>query len=192
MTHLWLVRHGPTHQQAFTGWRDVPADLSDTALIAAVDAYLPKDALIISSDLRRAHDTATAIGGGRTRLTSHSALREFDFGVWDGMTFDEVAKRDPVLSRQYWEEPGDLAAPEGESWNQAAARFSAHVDHLIAYHSPAHLIIVAHMGVIMTQIQRALGTTAYAAMGHHIDNLSTTDMRSVNGQWAMGEINHIP
>ena len=31
---LWWVRHGPTHEKAMTGWRDVPADLSDTAAIA--------------------------------------------------------------------------------------------------------------------------------------------------------------
>ena len=37
MTTFWWVRHGPTHQTAFTGWRDVPADLSDAA---ALEAFL--------------------------------------------------------------------------------------------------------------------------------------------------------
>lgn len=192
MTHVWLVRHGPTHEKAFTGWRDVPADLSDIELIKAVDAYLPKTALVVSSDLRRAHDTATVIASGRTRLRSAPALRELNFGVWDGMTFDAVAARDPDLSRRYWEEPGDLKAPNGESWNDAAARFGAHLDYLITEHSPAHLIVVAHMGVIMTQIQRASGSTAYEAMGHHIDNFSTTDMRWDGVGWTLGSINHIP
>jgi broad specificity phosphatase PhoE len=192
MTHLWLVRHGPTHEKAFVGWRDVPADLSDTRLIQQVDDHLPKDALVISSDLRRAHDTATVIGGARKRLPSCSTLREINFGAWDGLTFDAVAARDPVLSRRYWEEPGDLQAPDGESWNQAAARFGTKIDAIIEEQAPAHLIVVAHMGVIMTQIQRASGSTAYAAMGHHIDNLSTTDMRWDGTRWHMGTINHIP
>ena len=192
MTHLWLVRHGPTHEKAFVGWRDVAADLSDVDLLSRVHHYLPKDAMIISSDLRRAHDTATAIGGTRPRLPSCATLREMDFGVWDGMTFDAVAARDPDLSRRFWEEPGDLSAPQGESWNQAAARFSAKIETLIAEHAPAHLIVVAHMGVIMTQIQQGAGTSAYAAMGHQIDNLSTTDMRWDGTRWHMGVINHIP
>lgn len=192
MTHLWLVRHGPTHEKAFVGWRDVAADLSDAKLIQQVDAYLPKDALVISSDLKRSHDTATAVGGTRTRLPSCPDLREMNFGVWDGMTFDAVSARDPDLSRRFWEEPGDLAAPGGESWNQAAARFGTRIDGLIAEHAPAHLIVVAHMGVIMTQIQIGSGSTAYAAMGHHIDNFSTTDMRWDGQRWYMGTINHIP
>ena len=34
MTRLWWVRHGPTHAKAMVGWRDLPADLSDTAALA--------------------------------------------------------------------------------------------------------------------------------------------------------------
>ena len=33
MTTWHWVRHGPTHQKSFVGWRDVPADLSDHAQI---------------------------------------------------------------------------------------------------------------------------------------------------------------
>ena len=61
MTRLWWVRHGPTHQKAFTGWRDVPADLSDHAALARLDAFLPPDARLISSDLIRASATADAL-----------------------------------------------------------------------------------------------------------------------------------
>ncbi|PHR02026.1 MAG: histidine phosphatase family protein, partial [Sulfitobacter sp.] len=38
MTIWHWVRHGPTHEKAFVGWRDVPADLSDTAQIARLNA----------------------------------------------------------------------------------------------------------------------------------------------------------
>ena len=49
-TWLW-VRHGPTHEKTFVGWRDVPADLTDAAQIARLNAHLPQEALLISSDL---------------------------------------------------------------------------------------------------------------------------------------------
>ncbi|PUB18564.1 histidine phosphatase family protein [Yoonia sediminilitoris] len=192
MTRFWLVRHGPTHQKTFVGWRDVPADLSDQALIDRVDAYLPSDALVIASDLRRASATADAIGGTRQRLPDNAGLREFDFGVWDGMTFDQVAARDPDLSRRFWEQPGELTAPEGESWNGVAARVSRVVDQLCRDHADADIVLVAHIGVIMTQIQRASSSTAYQAMGHNIDNLSVTDITMASGRWQVGNINHIP
>ena len=192
MTRLWWVRHGPTHEKAFVGWRDVPADLSDQALIDRVAAYLPADALVVSSDLIRASATADAIGKTRERLPDDPALREFDFGAWDGLHFDQVAKQDPDLSRNFWENPGDLAPPGGESWNAVAARVGAAVDRICADNPVSDLILVAHIGVIMTQIQRASGGSAYAAMGHMIDNLSITDMSVTDAQWHIGTINHIP
>ncbi|WP_106745181.1 histidine phosphatase family protein [Yoonia maritima] len=192
MTRLWWVRHGPTHEKSFVGWRDVPADLSDHALINRVADHLPKSALVISSDLIRASTTADAIARDRTRLPDHRDLREFDFGEWDGLHFTQVAKRDPDLSRRFWEEPGDLKAPGGESWNMVAARVNAVIDDLCARHQDHDIILTAHMGVIMTQIQRASGSTAYQAMGHHIENLSITQMTHSQTGWTLGSVNHLP
>lgn len=111
MTTWHWVRHGPTHQKTFVGWRDVPADLSDTAQIARIQAFLPDDALVISSDLIRAHATADAIADGRTRLASDPMLREFHFGAWDNWHFSRVSDAYPDLSRAYWEDPGDIVPP---------------------------------------------------------------------------------
>lgn len=192
MTRLWWVRHGPTHEKNFVGWRDVPADLSDQAMVDRVAAYLPENAVVVSSDLIRASATADAIGNGRLRLAHDPKLREFDFGDWDGLHFTQVAERDPALSRKFWEEPGDLTAPNGESWNGVAQRVGVAVDALCAQYQGGDIVLVAHIGVIMTQIQRATGSTAYAAMGHKIDNLSVTDMSVSDGVWQIGQINHLP
>ncbi len=190
MTHWYWVRHGPTHAKAFAGWRDIPADLSDTDLIARVADFLPSDAVCISSDLSRAVDTATAVAPGRTRLPHDPNLREFDFGHWDGMIFSDVAERDPDLSRAFWENPGDVSAPGGESWNQAAARINTSVDHLSARHDT--IIAVAHFGAILTQVQRAMGVTPYQALAHKIDNFSITHLSVDQGVWSVNTINHLP
>ena len=191
MTTLWHVRHGPTHERVMTGWRDVPADLSDRAALARLSEYLPPDALLISSDLIRAVATADAIAAGRTRLPHDPALREIDFGAWDGLHHTQVAARDPVLSRRFWEEPGELTAPGGESWNDITRRVGDAIDRIIETHAPAHLIVVAHMGAIMSQIPRATGETAYQSMAHRIDPLSVTDMRLTGDGWRIGQINHL-
>ncbi|SHG89065.1 Broad specificity phosphatase PhoE [Cognatiyoonia sediminum] len=192
MTHFWWVRHGPTHQKNFVGWRDVPADLSDADLIGRVSDYLPQDAVVISSDLSRAITTADVIQDRRERLPHDPRLREFNFGAWDGLKFDEVAKRDPELSRAFWEKPGDLSAPDGESWNDVSSRVNTAVDHLIQTQSATHIVAVAHIGVIMTQIQKVVGDDPYKAMSFEIDNFSVTDLRYSDGQWFRGEINHLP
>lgn len=192
-TTTWhWVRHGPTHEKNFVGWRDVPADLSDTAQIARLDAHLPRDALVISSDLIRSVATADALSTGRTRLDHHPDLREFHFGDWDGKHFTEVAETHPELSRAYWETPGDITAPGGESWNQAASRVARVVDAINAAHPGRHIIAVAHFGVILTQVQRAAGATAYDVLAHKIDPLSVTTIHVTDPDWHVAQINHRP
>lgn len=192
VTRLWLVRHGPTHQKAFTGWRDVPADLSDSAALARLHAYLPQGALVVSSDLIRAVATADALAHGRQRLPHDAGLRELHFGDWDGRMWDEVAVTHPDLSRAYWEDPGDHCPPNGESWNTASARVSAAVDALVAAHAGRDLVIVAHFGAILTQLQRARGCTAPEVLAQIIDTLSVTRIDHAADGWRVGPVNHRP
>lgn len=191
MTVVYWVRHGPTHEKAFVGHRDVPADLSDGAQIARLEAALPRDALVVSSDLIRCVDTATALQNDRTRLPHHAGLREFDFGDWDGMQFADVAANWPELSRAYWETPGDIAPPNGESWNAAAARVDAAIMQVIAAHPRRDIIAVAHFGAILSQVQRAAEITPTQALSHRIDNFSITEiqMRPTKG---VARVNHLP
>lgn len=192
MTRLHLVRHGPTHAKSMVGWSDLPADLSDTAALSRLSTHLPAEATIISSDLIRAVDTATAIQGSRPRLPHHSDLREINFGAWELRRFKDVEAEDPDHIRAYWQTPGDISPPNGESWNQVRARVSAAIDGLIADHPGKNLIIVAHFGVILTQVQRALNITASDVFAHKIDNLSVTELIHAPTGWRVEQINHQP
>ncbi len=192
MTQLFLVRHGPTHAKTMVGWSDLPADLGDTAALARLSAYLPDDATVISSDLVRATATADAIQGTRTRLPHQRALREIHFGKWELRHHTQIEAEDPELFRAYWEQPGHVSPPGGESWYQTCARVDAAVDTLIDAHKGARLIIVGHFGMILTQIQRALQLDPDAAFGHRIDNLSVTELTRQADGWQVGRINHNP
>lgn len=167
MTRLWLVRHGPTHAKTMVGWTDLPADLSDTAALTRLERALPHSPLV-SSDLVRAVDTATAIQGARPRLPHTAALREFNYGMWDNRPFDAI---DSPQLRSYFDDPGDRRAPGGESWNDVDARVRGALADLA---HGSDLILVAHMGVILTQWARATGQTPYAALAQKIDPLSLT------------------
>nr|WP_151717967.1 histidine phosphatase family protein [Gemmobacter serpentinus] len=189
MTRYWWLRHGPTHQSTICGWRDVPADLSDHAALARLRAFLPM-APVISSDLLRARQTADAIAGARPRRSPDADLREFNFGLWDGQPHQQIAATDPELSRRYWEEPGDIAPPGGESWNAAAARVDRAISRLDALRLP-DIIVVAHFGVILTRLQQSLATDAKTVLAQKIDPLSVTCLTrdtSIAPRW----INHRP
>lgn len=191
MSVIYWVRHAPTHERTFVGHRDVPADTSDHAQIARLDRALPRDGVVVSSDLIRCVETANAIASGRDQLPHRPGLREFDFGVWDGMAFADVAARWPELSRAYWERPGDIAPPGGESWHAAASRVSSDVANLIAAHPKRPIIAVAHFGAILTQVQQAAGITPYQALAHRIDNFSITEIQFAP-RWGVARINHLP
>ncbi len=187
MTRLWLVRHGPTHAKSMVGWSDIPADLSDTAAIARLRDHLP-DAPVVSSDLVRASATADALSPA-LRLPHDPNLREINFGDWELRSFAEVEAEDPHTIRNYWEDPGHIAPPGGESWNAVRNRVDNAIDGYLSYDD---IIVVAHFGVILTQVQRALGIGAYAAFSHKIDNLSVTELAYDAGQWHVDRINHNP
>lgn len=184
-----MVRHGPTHAKTMIGWSDIPADLSDTAQIDRLRLALP-NAPVVSSDLIRATATADCFQP-KTRLPNDQNLREINFGDWEQRSFADVEAEDPERIRAYWENPGDIAPPNGESWNAVKQRVDTAVDGYIA-DGYADLIIVAHFGVILTQVQRALGISAYQAFSHKIDNLSVTNLHLSPSGWRVLKINHAP
>ena len=171
MTRFWLVRHGPTHAKAMIGWTDLPADLSDLDALARLSAHLPAAAPVISSDLSRAIATADALGD-RPRLPHDPDFREIHFGTWERRGFAEVEAEDPALIRAFWETPGDIRPPGGESWNDLTARTWAALDRLQG--TAPDIIVVAHFGPILAALQRAKGATAVQVFAHKIDNLSVT------------------
>ncbi|AJE48541.1 histidine phosphatase family protein [Celeribacter indicus] len=188
MNRLWLVRHGPTHARCFVGWSDLPADLSDRAALARLEAALPQ-VPVISSDLRRAVDTATALQGPRPRLAHDPRLRETHFGAWELHSWAQIEQADAALAREVFETPGSAAPPGGESWNAFSARVHAAIDAL-----DGETIVVAHMGVVLAVLQRALGVTAYEALAHRIDPLSCTCIErpdGAQGHWRAAAINQI-
>lgn len=189
MSRLWLIRHGPTHAKTFVGWTDLPADLSDTAAISRLENALPHDVPVISSTLDRAVKTADVIQGARPRLPHDPRLRETHFGDWENLSWSQIQDRDPALARRVFESPGHHAPPGGESWHAFYQRVHAGIDAITG-----DAIVVAHMGVILAVLQRALGCTPYEALGHKIDNLSVTKVSRATAQtpdWSAHQINQV-
>lgn len=190
MSRLFWVRHGPTHAKTLVGWTDLPADLSDADRIARLSAHLPPDAVVISSDLGRAVATADAIAGPRLRLAHDPDLREIHFGTWEMQHWETI--EDQVHLRRFWDDPGDVRPPGGESWHDVSRRVTRAATRLVAAHPGRDIIIVAHMGAILTQVQQALRIDAFEAFAHRIDPLSVTELHHADDGWLARTINHLP
>jgi len=190
MSTWWWIRHGPTHATGMIGWSDLPADLSDVAALNRLRAYLPRRGLVVCSDLSRATATAAALHRGHALLPPAADLREVHFGIWEGCERDAIECSHPAHA--FWTNPGEAAAPGGESWNDVRARVDAYVARTNAAHPGADIIAVAHFCVILTQVQRALGVSPREALRQHIAPLSVTRLSLGADGWSVGEVNHMP
>lgn len=168
-SRVWLVRHGPTHAKTMVGWTDLPADLSDLAALTRLNAHLPH-VPVISSDLSRAITTADALHS-RPRLPHDPDWRELHFGDWEMRSYAEVEAESPDHIRAFWETPGQISAPNGESWDGVTTRIDRALERLATL---PEVIVVAHFGAIIAAIQRAGALSAHEAFSHKIDNLSVT------------------
>ena len=73
-TEIYWVRHAPvTHMKGrIYGRTDVDCSTDDAGLFSAVAAELPRDAVWVTSSLRRTHQTAAAlISGGAVEGPFH-------------------------------------------------------------------------------------------------------------------------
>jgi broad specificity phosphatase PhoE len=155
-------------------------------------ANLPADAPVLSSDLLRCRQTADALRGDRPHLGHSEDLREIHFGEWEARTGTELADAHPELAEKFWSTPGDTALPGGESWNAMSDRVHRRVTARCHSHPDRDVIVVAHFGVILSQLQRATGMSARSATGFQISNLSVTRIDHLGGaDWCIFGVNHI-
>ena len=162
VTRLLVWRHGRTEWNAsgrFQGQLDPPLDATGRrqATDAADDLVtsgLPADAVVVSSDLVRARETAQALGdrlGVPVRVDER--LREHGLGSWEGRTRDEVARD---LPEQYadWMAGRPVRGRGGEDPAEVARRAQAALADLPA--APV-AVVVTHGGTGGRLIEALLG-----------------------------------
>ena len=156
-----LLRHGRTAWNAerrFQGQLDPPLDDVGRAQaheVAPLIAALDPD-LIVSSDLRRAAETAAVVAeyvGLPVRLDP--GLRERDLGHWQGLTRDEVRARYPDEFAR-WSAGLDVTERGGESREATADRAEAAFEALPA---AGTVVLVTHGGTSLALASRLLGFT---------------------------------
>ncbi len=149
MRSVYLIRHGhpdfPLGTRICLGQTDTPLGplgRLQSVLLAHVFAAKPP-ARVYTSPLRRAYDTAHYLSKSPIVIDS---LTERATGLWDGLTFDEIARRWPKEYAQRGENP-TLTMPEGEDLEHAATRFANAIEDILR-HQEGDAAIVAHKGVI--------------------------------------------
>ncbi|ANY05420.1 histidine phosphatase family protein [Pseudonocardia sp. HH130630-07] len=157
LSRLTLLRHGQTEynaggrMQGHLDTRLTERGRAQAAAAAPLLAGFPFDR-IITSDLSRAHDTASAVAGATgLPLSVDKRLRETHLGDWQGRTVDEI-EADEAGAIARWRSDPRWAPPGGESRVDVVDRSMPVVDELDAQYAddPAErsVLLVAHGGMI--------------------------------------------
>ena len=159
MKNLYLIRHGlpdfPGGKRLCLGTTDIPLGAAGLAQAKAMAAALPAVSAVYSSPLRRARQTAEAIG---LPITVVDDLRELHAGEWDGLDFDRIRTQFPDLYAARGMDK-TLPLPGGENHAAGLARFRSAMER-IAEQSSGDFAVVAHGGII-AHFLRSIGGAWY-------------------------------
>ncbi len=171
MTRLYLVRHGETewnHEGRIQGHLDPPLNdagrnqaysLARRLITVAFDAAY-------SSDLRRARQTAEIVLEGRgIPLRLRRDLRERFLGRWEGYRVDDIVNLEPDAWRVWLTRPRDHAPHGGETEIELEQRAIGALNHIVAAHPHATVLVISHGGAIRAVLNAWVGEET-----HHTPN----------------------
>lgn len=156
MTRVYLIRHGQTvwnKEMKYQGHSDTA--LTEEGLRQARQVAQrfanEKIAAVYASDLSRAYNTAEAIAGKHgLPVATLPALREINFGVWEGLTYTAINEKWSDDMRVLYTTPDELVIPGGETFRQLKERAGNAMDSLVKNHPDETIAVVSHGGTIRT------------------------------------------
>jgi len=206
-TRLWWIRHAPVdHGGRIYGQLDLSCDCSENAIFSGLAGQLPRDAVWVTSNLRRTHETAAAIvrAGlpGPQRIPGPEAiaiadLAEQHFGQWQGLAHKDLRQSRAGDFHRFWHAPALEAAPGGESFLAVIERVSRAIRQLVETYPGRDVIAVAHGGTIRAALALALGLDPETALAFTIENCSITRIDHIEGPgmghgWRVVTVNRPP
>lgn len=174
-TKLLLLRHGQTPlsiDRRYSGVGDpelTAVGLAQAAGAAARLGAVREITAVLTSPLRRAHQTASAVAGATgAPLVVRDGLVETDFGKWEGLTFAEARELDPELHAK-WLGAEDVAPPDGESFAAVRKRVAVELASIVAEYEGETVAVVTHVTPIKMILRQALGGSAEILYRLHLD-----------------------
>lgn len=162
-TRVIYLRHGKTDFPANRIYCD---DREDPPLNAAGIAQAQSAAKILrgqavdviyASPSRRTRMTADEVAGVvKVPVAEDPALRERPFGVWDGLSFEEIAQDFPEAYQAWRQDPVHYTPEGGETIEGLRERVTASIEGYIERHPGKTILVVSHVGPIRVCLTEAL------------------------------------
>ncbi len=178
-TRFWWIRHAPVPEvkHMMYGSLDLDCDCSDEPLFRSVAAKLPKNALWVTSHLKRTRQTADALiaaGAHCQDMIEDRDIAEMDFGSLSGKTHKELIAQRTDSYLGFWPMSPLETAPDGESFTDLYKRVANFTDRMHNAHRGSDIICIAHRGSILAALKNALQLPLPDSVTFKIDNVSLT------------------
>lgn len=181
---LLLTRHGETQWNAehrIQGHTDLELSERGVKQAEALAERLAgaEVSAIYSSDLSRASRTAAIIlermpNGARHIITP--LLRERNWGIFEGKTWEETEKELPEEIRRLRSHPLDFTPEGGESRGDVIVRINEFLNTLVTEHRGERVIAVTHGGVSSLMIKIMIGMDLSNITPFRVENCSVSVM----------------
>lgn len=157
MKRILLVRHGESEWNAvrrLQGQADIElsarGEQQARALAPMVASFNPD--MVLTSDLKRAADTAALLG--HADAIREPLLREQNVGVWTGVEIAQLMSEAPDAYAGW--RAGTFAPENGEIWDQFRTRIGQAIEQALNADAET-VLLVCHGGVIRAALDSALG-----------------------------------
>ena len=118
------------------------------------------------SERQTAALVAEALG---MKIRTDPELREVDYGLWQGLTREELKRRQPKMYRQWAEAPSSVRPPGGEMLQEAQERLKAAIKSILKRHKEDAPVLV--LRPVAVGLLRCLVTNdPVEQIWNHVDN----------------------
>ena len=199
-TTLIIIRHGETEwnrEKRMQGTTDTRLSDIGRAQAQALGRRLtghPFSALY-SSNLSRAHDTARAIADATgAALVQDARLQERRFGVFEGLTAEEIMARYPEEHARFISRDPDYEVPGGECARAFTLRCLGCLAEIADRHRGTEVVVVSH-GLVLDALYRVAHSLDHGVPRPvPLINASMNRFGYATGAWKMeiwGDVSHL-
>jgi len=194
-TRFILVRHGQTEWnrvERYRGRADIVLNDTGREQARRVAERLSGEpiAAVYAGPLQRTQATAQPIAAVKgLSVQILEGLNDVDFGVWQGLTPEEVAARYPGDYACWLNTPAELRFLNGDAVEGVSARAMSTVRALTARHEGGMVVLVSHKIVNKLILCGVLGLPINAIWRIEQDNAAINRFEFEDGKWLVRLLN---
>ncbi|MBU1852990.1 MAG: histidine phosphatase family protein [Candidatus Omnitrophica bacterium] len=185
-TRIVLIRHGETDyslEKRYCGFKDV--GLNNKGREQARGLYrrlrnMRVDRVYSSDSMRALHFAEIAFEG--LHIETAPELREMNFGVFEGLTHEEIMGRYPEIYARWLSDPFCASIPEGDTLGDLEKRVRDALAKIISINKDKIAAVVTHAGPIKIIVGNILKTKDIWTIKPDLGSITTVEFKDNKGE----------